>query len=316
MIFKVFQFLFLVADSGERSLIGYDLDIHARVDRKIKLLLLEIENLTGRKIQFTDHIRDCKICDIAFRILGLDTHIPLLFLNQTAGRLDKIVPLYQRITLTLFERQRKLEILIRCAGSAVDMLQQIAEVVLIQPAYLETAGQLIFHQLFHAGIAADFIIRHTHEVTHERVTDSVYGIVQQVLCCVSYFLNGQFLIRYDQLKTDEKAVIDLCITERSNQIFRLLVNLGAGDLFQPSGHAFLGTLLCGANTAFRTDLQSMNLAITVLRDQLPKSVMHRVFLFQRQERIVERDKFIVREALALGIPYEVIFDIFNRIRHG
>ena len=160
------------------------------------------------------------------------------------------------------------------------MLQQIAEVVLIQPAYLKAAGQLIFHQLFHARIAADFIIRHTHEVTHERVTDSVYGIVQQVLCCVSYFLNGQFLIRYDQLKTDEKAVIDLCITERSNQIFRLLVNLGAGDLFQPSGHAFLGTLLCGANTAFRTDLQSMNLAITVLRDQLPESIMHRVFLFQ------------------------------------
>ena len=71
------------------------------------------------------------------------------------------------------------------------------------------------------------------------MTDSVYGIVQQVLCCVSYFLNGQFLIRYDQLKTDEKAVIDLCITERSNEIFRLLVNLGAGNLFQPSGHTFL-----------------------------------------------------------------------------
>ena len=316
MIFKVFQFLFLITHGRECSLIGYDFDIHARVDRKIKLLLLEIENLAGRKIQFTDHIRDCKVCDIAFRILRLDTHIPLLFLNQTAGRLDKIVPLYQRITLTLFERQRKLKILIRCAGSAIDMLQQIAEVVLIQPAYLESARQLIFHQLFHAGIATDFIVRHTHKVTHERVTDSVYCIVQQVLCRVSYFLNGQFLVRYDQLKADEKAVIDLCITERSNQIFRLLVNLGAGDLFQPSGHAFLGTLLCGANTAFRTDLQSVNLAVTVLRDQLPKSVMHRVFLFQRQERIVERDKFIVREALALGIPYEVIFDIFNRIRHG
>ena len=280
VVFKVFQFFFLITHGRECSLIGYDLDIHARVDRKIKLLLLEIENLAGRKIQFTYHIGDRKVCDIAFRILGLDTHIPLLFLNQTAGRLDKIVPLNQRITLTLFERQRKLKILIRCAGSAVDMLQQIAKVVLIQPAYLETAGQLIFHQLFHAGIAANFIVRHTHEVTHERVTDSVYGIVQQVLCCVSYFLNGQFLIRYDQLKTDEKAVIDLCITERSNQIFRLLVNLGAGDLFQPSGHAFLGTLLCGANTAFRTDLQSMNLAITVLRDQLPESIMHRVFLFQ------------------------------------
>ena len=57
--------------------------------------------------------------------------IPLLFLNQTAGRLNQIVSLDQRITLTLFKRQRKLKILIRCAGSAVDMLQQIAEVILI-----------------------------------------------------------------------------------------------------------------------------------------------------------------------------------------
>ena len=195
------------------------------------------------------------------------------------------------------------------------MLQQIAEVVLIQPAHLEAAGQLIFHQLFHAGIAADFIVRHTHKVTHERVTNSVYGIVQQVLCCVSYFLNGQLLVRYDQLKTDEKAVIDLCITERSNEIFRLLVNLGASDLFQPSGHAFLGTLLCGADTAFRTDLQSVNLAVTILCDKLPESIMHRVLLFQRKERVVERDKFIVREALALVVPNEIIFDIFNGIRH-
>ena len=112
------------------------------------------------------------------------------------------------------------------------------------------------------------------------MTDSVYGIVQQVLCRVSYFLNGQFLVCYNQLKADEKAVIDLCITERSNQIFRLFVNLGAGDLFQPTGHAFLGTLLCGADTAFRTDLQSVNLAVTILCDKLSESVMHRVFLFQ------------------------------------
>ena len=102
VVFKVFQFFFLITHGRECSLIGYDLDIHARVDGKIKLLLLEIENLAGRKIQFTDHIRDCKICDIAFRILGLDTHIPLLFLNQTAGRLDKIVLFNQRITLAFF----------------------------------------------------------------------------------------------------------------------------------------------------------------------------------------------------------------------
>ena len=180
--------------------------------------LLIVKNLTGWKIQFTDHIGNRKVRNVAFRIFGLHVQIPLFFLNQTAGRLNQIVSLYQRITLALFQRQRKLEILIRCAGSAIDMLQQIAEVVPIQPTHLKTAGQLIFHQLFHTGIAADFIVRHGNKITHERMTDSVYGIVQQVLCCVSYFLNGQFLVRYDQLKADEKAVIDqMCIRDSRNR---------------------------------------------------------------------------------------------------
>ena len=148
------------------------------------------------------------------------------------------------------------------------------------------------------------------------MTDSVCRVIQQVLCGFAHFLNGQFLIRYDQLKAEKETVIDLCITERSNEIFRLLVNLGASDLFQPSGHAFLGTLLCGADTAFRADLQSVNLAVTVLRDQLPESIMHRVFLFQRQERIIERNQFVIGKTLALNVPNKVIFNIFNRIRHG
>ena len=148
------------------------------------------------------------------------------------------------------------------------------------------------------------------------MTNSICRVMQQVLCGLSHFLDREFFIRHDQLKAEKEAVIDLCITERSNEIFRLLVNLGICNLFQPSGHAFLGTLLCGADTAFCANLQSVNLAITVLRDQLPESIMHRFFLFQRKERVVERDKFIVHEALALGIPHEVIFNIFNRIRHG
>ena len=196
------------------------------------------------------------------------------------------------------------------------MLQQIAEVILVQPPHLETAGQFIFHQLFHAGIAADFIVRHTHEITHERTADSVHRIEQHILDLFSYLFHGQFLIRHNQLKAEKEAVIDLCITERSNQIFRLLINFSIGNVFQPSGHAFLGTLLCGADTAFRADLQSVNLAITVLRDQLPESVMHRVFLFQRQERIVERNQFVIGKTLALSVPNEVIFDIFNGVRHG
>ena len=148
------------------------------------------------------------------------------------------------------------------------------------------------------------------------MTNSICRVMQQVLCGLSHFLDREFFIRHDQLKAEKEAVIDLCITERSNEIFRLLVNLGASDLFQPSGHAFLGTLLCGADTAFCANLQSVNLAITVLRDQLPESIMHRVFLFQRQERIIERNQFVIGKTLALNVPNEVIFDIFNRVRHG
>ena len=148
------------------------------------------------------------------------------------------------------------------------------------------------------------------------MTNSICRVMQQVLCGLSHFLDREFFIRHDQLKAEKKAVIDLCITERSNEIFRLLVNLSASDLFQPSGHAFLGTLLCGADTAFCANLQSVNLAVTILRDKLSESVMYCVFLVQRQERVVERNQFIVREALALNVPHKVIFDIFNRIRHG
>ena len=148
------------------------------------------------------------------------------------------------------------------------------------------------------------------------MTNSICRVMQQVLCGLSHFLDREFFIRHDQLKAEKEAVIDLCITERSNEIFRLLVNLGAGDLFQPSGHAFLGTLLCGADTAFRTDLQGMDFTITVLRDKLTESVMHRVFLFQRQKRIVERNQFVIGKTLALSVPNEVIFDIFNGVRHG
>ena len=131
MVTEVFQLLFLVANRMQSSFVCDNLNIHAGINGKIKLLFLIVKNLTGWEIQFTDHIGNRKVRDVAFRILGFHVQIPLFFLNQTAGRLDKIVPLNQRITLTLFERQRKLKIFIGRAGPAVDMLQQIAEIILI-----------------------------------------------------------------------------------------------------------------------------------------------------------------------------------------
>ena len=131
MVIEVFQLFFLVANRMQSSFVCDNLNIHAGINGKIKLLFLIVKNLTGWEIQFTDHIGNRKVRDVAFRILGFHVQIPLFFLNQTAGRLDKIVPLNQRITLTLFERQRKLKIFIGRAGPAVDMLQQIAEIILI-----------------------------------------------------------------------------------------------------------------------------------------------------------------------------------------
>ena len=47
---------FLIADSGQGFLVGDDLNIHAGIDGERELLLLIIENLGRREIQFPDHI--------------------------------------------------------------------------------------------------------------------------------------------------------------------------------------------------------------------------------------------------------------------
>ena len=71
MVIEVFQLFFLVANRMQCGLVRDNLDIHAGINGKIKLLFLIVENLTGWEIQFTDHIRNRKVRNVAFRILGL-----------------------------------------------------------------------------------------------------------------------------------------------------------------------------------------------------------------------------------------------------
>ena len=70
MVIEVFQLLFLVANRMQSSFVCDNLNIHAGINGKIKLLFLIVENLTGWEIQFTNHIGNRKVRDVAFRILG------------------------------------------------------------------------------------------------------------------------------------------------------------------------------------------------------------------------------------------------------
>ena len=56
MVIEVFQLLFLVANRMQSSFVRDNLNIHAGINGKIKLLFLVVENLTGREIQLTDYI--------------------------------------------------------------------------------------------------------------------------------------------------------------------------------------------------------------------------------------------------------------------
>ena len=56
----------------------------------------------------------------------------------------------------------------------------------------------------------------------------------------------------------------------------------------------------------------MNLSLTGLCDKLTEAVMHKVFLFWGQERIVVRYQLIVGKHLIVLIPDKVVVDIFNR----
>ena len=94
------------------------------------------------------------------------SQVSLAFLYQTAGRTDKVVLLDKRCLFQLLLVRRLLIVLIRDTVPDVDILDKIPEVVLIQASELETAGDVVFQQLFHFYVTVDFIIFHGNKVIH------------------------------------------------------------------------------------------------------------------------------------------------------
>ena len=144
--------------------------------------MLEVKYLTGRKIQLTHNGIDSKVGNEALAVLMFQTQISLAFLYQTAGRTDKVVLLDERRLFQLLLWKRILVVLIRHAVPAVDMLDKIPEVVLVQASELETAGDFIFQQFFHFHVAIDFIIWHGDKVIHQRMVDLIQKLLERHKC--------------------------------------------------------------------------------------------------------------------------------------
>ena len=141
--------------------------------------MLEIEDFRRREIQLAHNGIDGKVGHEALAVLMFQSQVSLAFLYQTAGRTDKVVLLDKRCLFQLLLWKRILIVLIRHAVPAVDMLDKIAEVVLVQASELETAGDFIFQQFFHFHVAVDFIIWHRDKVIHQRMVD----LVQELFEC-------------------------------------------------------------------------------------------------------------------------------------
>ena len=135
--------------------------------------MLEIEDFRRREIQLAHNGIDGKVGNEALAVLMFQSQVSLAFLYQTAGRTDKVVLLDKRCLFQLLLWKRILVVLIRHAVPAVDMLDKIAEVVLVQASELETAGDFIFQQFFHFHVAVDFIIWHGDKVVHQRMVDLI-----------------------------------------------------------------------------------------------------------------------------------------------
>ena len=117
---------------------------------------------------------DGKVGHEALAVLMFQSQVSLAFLYQTAGRTDKVVLLDKRCLFQLLLWKRILIVLIRHTVPAVDMLDKIAEVVLVHASELETAGDFIFQQFLPFHVAVDFIIWHGDKVIHQRMVCLLY----------------------------------------------------------------------------------------------------------------------------------------------
>ena len=187
--------------------------------------MLEIEDFRRRKIQLAHNGVDGKVGHEALAVLMFQPYVSLAFLYQTAGRTDKVVLLDKRCLFQLLLWKRILVVLIRHAVPAVDMLDKIPEVVLVQASELETAGDFIFQQFFHFHVAVDFIIWHGDKVIHQCMVDLVQKLFE---CHKRRFLHAvkaDLFLCHNELEADKKAVVHLIVANHGNKGFRLFIYL-------------------------------------------------------------------------------------------
>ena len=173
--------------------------------------MLEVKYLTGREVQLAHNRIDGKVGHEALAVLMFQTQVSLAFLYQTAGRTDKVVLLDERCLFQLLLWKRILVVLIRHAVPAVDMLDKIAEVVLVQASELETAGDFIFQQFFHFHIAVDFIIWHGDKVVHQRMVDLIQELFERHKRRFLHTLQTDLFLCHNELEADKKAVVHLIV---------------------------------------------------------------------------------------------------------
>ena len=187
--------------------------------------MLEVKYLTGREIQLAHNRIDGKVGHEALAVLMFQPYVSLAFLYQTAGRTDKVVLLDKRCLFQLLLWKRILVVLIRHAVPAVDMLDKIPEVVLVQASELETAGDFIFQQFFHFHVAVDFIIWHGDKVVHQRMVDLIQELFERHKRRFFHAFKAHFFLCHNELEADKKAVVHLIVANHGNKGFRLFVYL-------------------------------------------------------------------------------------------
>ena len=211
MVVQIFQFFLFISHRGKCLAVADDFHIHRSVHGKSELLLLEIEYLTGRKIQLAHNGIDGKVGHEALAVLMFESQVSLAFFYQTAGRTDKVVLLDERCLFQLLLWKRIFVVLIRHAVPAVDMLDKIPEVVLIQASELETAGDFIFQQFFHFHVAVDFIIWHGDKVVHQRMVDLIQELFERHKRRFLHAFKADLFLCYNELEADKKAVVYLIV---------------------------------------------------------------------------------------------------------
>ena len=105
------------------------------------------------------------------------------------------------------------------------MLQQVAEVVLIERTNFEPATNFFGKELSGLGVTFHLRIVHGEEVTSKRCVELGEEVPNTQGHILEDGLGGNLSVVQQQLKADEEAVVHLVVTDVFGQCFRLAVDL-------------------------------------------------------------------------------------------